>query len=85
MSDEATGLATTALPDHPIRNATWYQLFCRLWRPTLGWVGVLSGIYIFAVGPAIQRPVDPVVVAHWLVLVLAIYGIRSIEKLRGVA
>ena len=75
---------TMALPDHAVRRTRAFQLYCRLWRPTLGWMVVLSAAYIFAIGPAIARPVDPLVVAHWLVLALALFGIRSWEKAKGV-
>jgi hypothetical protein len=75
---------TMALPDNPVRRERWYQLFCRLWRPTLGWLLTFAAIYIFVVGPAIDRPLDAVTVGYWVMATLAVYGIRAWEKSKGV-
>ncbi len=74
-----------ALPDHPIRNALWYQLLNRLWRPVTAWlVCPVAGAYALIIAPAVGRPLAEGYLALLLTFSAAIYGLNTIEKFKGV-
>lgn len=75
----------TPLPDHPIRRHVLWQAFDRLWRPAAGWVAVLGALYAGGLGHLIGRPMAEPYLALWLTFVAAVLGLKSVEKLRGVA
>jgi hypothetical protein len=75
----------TALPDHPMRAHWAWQCFDRLWRPSAGWVVVAGLAYAGVVGPAIQRPMPEGYLVAWLTFCAAMLGLKTIEKIRGVA
>lgn len=76
---------TIALPDHPIRRHVLWQAFDRLWRPAVGWSVVLGTLYAGVLGPVVGRPMDEPYLMAWLAFSAAALGLKSVEKLRGVA
>ena len=75
----------TALPDHPMRAHWAWQMFDRLWRPTAGWVVVAGLVYAGVVGPSIEKPMAEGYLVAWLTFCAAMLGLKTIEKIRGVA
>jgi hypothetical protein len=73
------------LPDHPIRRHVVWQAFDRLWRPAAGWIAVAGTLYAGGLGHLIGRPMAEAYLALWLAFVAALLGLKSIEKIRGVA
>jgi hypothetical protein len=77
--------ASIPLPDSPIRQERWWQVYNRLARPTLDWVGVMGGAWSLFLGDWARNPMDAgnrVIVLGFLA---ALFGIRSWEKIKGVA
>ncbi len=75
-----------ALPDHPIRRNKWYQLFDRLWRPALGWISCpISVLYACVIAPASGAPLNEGYLVQVLMFAGGIYGVKSFEKVKGVA
>lgn len=79
--------ASIPMPDSPIRQRGWYQIFSRLARPTLDWVGVIGAAHAFGLfdGFGWAAPVDDGRSIIILGFVCALYGIRTAEKMTGVA
>jgi len=77
--------ATIPMPDHPIRQTRWFQIYVRLARPTAEWVTAGGLLYAFIVGPAIMRPLDEGYLVQVLLFAGSIFGIRAFEKVKGVA
>lgn len=77
--------AAINMPDHPIRHTKWYQMYVRLARPTLDWVTAGGVAYALIIGPAIRRPLDDGYLVQVLLFATAVFGIRSFEKVKGVA
>ena len=75
----------TPLPDHPFRKHMAWQIFDRAWRPTAGWVVVVGLAYAGVVGPAIEKPMAEGYLVAWLTFCAAMLGLKTIEKIRGVA
>jgi hypothetical protein len=73
------------LPDHPIRKHWAWQAFDRLWRPSSGWVVVIGTAYAGFIGPAIERPMGDTYLGLWLTYAALVLGIKTVEKIRGVA
>lgn len=73
------------LPDHPFRKHMAWQIFDRAWRPTAGWVVVVGLAYAGVVGPAIEKPMAEGYLVAWLTFCAAMLGLKTIEKIRGVA
>ena len=73
------------MPDHPIRRHWLYQAFERLWRPTAGWVTVAGLYYAFIHGPAIGRPLPEGYLVQVLLFAGGILGLKTAEKIKGVA
>ena len=73
------------LPDHPIRRHPLWQAFDRLWRPAAGWAAMLGVLYAGVIGPVIGRPMGEAYLALWLAFAAAMLGLKSLEKVRGVA
>lgn len=73
------------LPDHPVRHTVLWQIFDRLWRPTMGWVCVAALAYAAIIGPAIGRPLEDGYLVQVLLFIGGVYGAKSYEKLKGVA
>ena len=77
--------ASIPMPDHPIRQHRWYQLFVRLPRTALEWITALSVGYAGIVGPAIQRPLEEGYLVQILLFAGGLFGVRAFEKVKGVA
>jgi len=77
--------ATIPMPDHPIRQTRWFQIYVRLARPTAEWVTAGGLLYAFIVGPAIMRPLAEGYLVQVLLFAGGIFGVRAFEKVKGVA
>lgn len=76
---------TSSLPDHPIRHHPLWLVFDRLWRPAAGWMVVAGTAYAGWLGPLIQRPMPEAYLLTWLTFAAAMLGLKTIEKIRGIA
>jgi hypothetical protein len=75
-----------ALPDHPIRRRTWYQLFDRMWRPALGWVACpVAVLYAAVIAPAMGTPLSEGYLVQVFLFAGGIYGVKTFEKVKQVA
>ncbi|SMF70487.1 hypothetical protein [Allosphingosinicella indica] len=77
--------ASIPMPDSAIRLHWAYQLFVRLPRPALDWIGVAAAAWALFVGDWLGRPMDDAARIIALGFVAALYGIRTVEKTKGVA
>lgn len=75
--------ASALLPDSPIRTKGWYQIYARLARPTLDWVGVVGAAWALFVGDWVRNPMDDGTRLIVLGFAAALHGIRSVEQMRG--
>lgn len=75
--------ASVLLPDSPIRSKSWYQVYARLARPTLDWVGVVGAAWALFIGDWIGTPMDDGTRLIVLGFAAALHGIRSVEQMRG--
>lgn len=75
--------ASVLLPDSPVRSRTWYQIYARLARPTLDWVGVAGAAWALFIGDWIGNPMDDGTRIIVLGFAAALHGIRSFEQLKG--
>lgn len=73
------------MPDSAIRMHWLYQVYVRLARPTLDWVGVLAAAWSLFVGDLLRLPMDDGTRIIVLGFVAALYSIRTVEKTKGVA
>jgi hypothetical protein len=73
------------MPDSPIRASRWYQIYVRLARPTLDWVGVAAAAWSLFIGDWLDKPMAEGTRIIVLGFVAALYGIRTLEKTQGVA
>lgn len=79
--------ASIPMPDSPIRQKGWYQVYARLARPTLDWTGVAGAAHAFGLfdGFGLFTPANDGRAIIILGFVAALYGIRTVEKTQGVA
>lgn len=77
--------ASIPMPDSPIRQHWLFQLFVRLARPALEWVGVFAAIYNLGLCDFLLKPVPDSTRIIVLAFVAALFGIRTLEKTKGVA
>lgn len=77
--------ASIPLPDSTVREKWWYQLYCRLARPTLDWVGVGGGAWALGLCDLLSRPMPDATRIITLAFIGALYGVRTAEKRMGVA
>lgn len=75
--------ASSLLPDSPIRTRAWYQIYARLARPTLDWVGVVGAAWALFIGDWIDKPMDDATRIIVLGFAAALHGIRSFEHIKG--
>lgn len=75
--------ASVLLPDSPIRTKGWYQIYARLARPTLDWVGVVGAAWALFIGDWVRNPMDDGTRLIVLGFAAALHGIRSVEQMRG--
>lgn len=76
--------ATVLLPDSPIRSRGWYQIYARLARPTLDWIGCAGAAWSLFVGDWLGLPMEDGTRIIVLGFVAGLYGIRSFEQTKGV-
>lgn len=79
---DATGIN---MPDHPVRMTKWYQLYVRLARPSLDWATLAWFVWVTICQPLFLRTFDVVACGMSLVWCAAVYGVKTYEKMRGVA
>lgn len=78
--------ASVNMPDHAMRKHWLYQAFDRLWRPANGWIACPVALFYAAVwGPAHGQPLPEGYLVALLGYSAAIYGVKSWEKVKGVA
>lgn len=77
--------ASIPMPDSAVRSSRWYQIYVRLSRPTLDWVGVAAAAWSLFIGDWIDKPMADATRVIVLAFVAALYGIRTVEKTKGVA
>jgi hypothetical protein len=77
--------ASIPMPDSPIRRNWAFQIFVRLPRPTLDWIGAAGAAWSLFLGDLLDKPMDDGSRVIVLTFVGALYGIRSYEKRSGVA
>jgi hypothetical protein len=73
------------MPDSPVRQERWYQLFNRLARPTHDWL-VAGGVgWAVLFGPAFHNPLNEGYLVQVLLYGGATFGVRTLERIKGVA
>lgn len=77
--------ASIPMPDSPIRQSGWFQILVRLPRPALEWVGVFAAAYVLGLCDFLSKPVPDGTRIIVLAFIAALFGIRTVEKMRGVA
>lgn len=77
--------ASIPMPDSPIRAKGWYQIYARLARPTLDWVGVAGAAWSLFIGDWLGKPMPDATRIIVLGFIAALYGVRTFEKAKGVA
>jgi hypothetical protein len=77
--------ASIPMPDAALRSHWAYQLYCRLARPSLDWVGVAGAAWSLGLGDIMNKPMPEALRLIVLGFVGALYGIRTFEKTKGVA
>ncbi len=77
--------ASIPMPDSPIRAKSWYQIYARLARPTLDWIGCAGAIHAFGLVDRWVPPLDEARAIIVLAFVASLYGVRTFEKTKGVA
>lgn len=77
--------STINLPDHEVRQARWFQLFNRLARPFHDWLVAIGVGWAVWFGPMIGDPLDDGYLVQVLLYGGATFGVRTLEKIKGVA
>jgi hypothetical protein len=77
--------ASIPLPDSEVRTRTWYQIYSRLARPSLDWVGVAGAGWALGLCDLLSRPMPDGTRIITLAFVGSLYSIRTVEKRLGVA
>lgn len=80
-----SGMAAIMSPDGAIRSHPLYQIVNRMWRPAGGWSLVVGMLYGFVIGPWIGKPLGGVEWTALTALVIAMWGLKTLEKRDGVA
>ena len=75
--------ASIPMPDSPIRQKGWYQVYARLARPTLDWIGCAGAAWSLFVGDWLGNPMDDGTRIIVLGFVAGLYGVRSLEQIKG--
>lgn len=81
---DALGRVSIPTPDSPIRKRGWWQIYVRLARPTLDWVGVAAGAWALFVCDVVEKPMDEGTRIIVLGFVAGLHGIRTFEAVKGV-
>lgn len=77
--------ASIPMPDHEVRQARWYQVLVRLPRPALDWIGAAGAAWSLFLGDVLGQPMPETTRLIVLGFVAALFGIRTYEKVKGVA
>lgn len=85
MNDSSHIPSSINLPDHPVRQEWWYQIFARLARPTLDWIGCAGAAWSLFVGDWAGQPMEDGTRIIVLGFVAGLHGVRTYEKTKGVA
>lgn len=81
---EAMTQLSIATPDSPIRKRWWWQMYVRLARPTLDWVGVAAGAWALFLCEVFDNRMDDGTRIIVLGFVAGLHGIRTFEAVKGV-
>lgn len=73
------------MPDHPVRQARWYQIYVRLARPSLDWATLAWFCWVTMAQPMLLRTFDIVACGMALAWCAAVYSVKTYEKTKGVA
>lgn len=73
------------MPDHWVRQQTWFQVFVRLARPSLDWATIAWFVWVTIIEPAGFRHFDPIACGMCLAWSATVYGFKYAEKIKGVA
>lgn len=84
-SPPGAGVKSILSPDSAIRKHPLWQVMDRMWRPSGGWSLVSGMVYAFVIGPAIERPMDFATLGVMAGLIVAMWGLKTAEKLGGVS
>lgn len=84
-SPPGAGVASILSPDSEVRKNPVWQAFDRMWRPAGGWAIVAGMTYGFVIGPWIDRPMGEFEMVTLAGLMLAMWGLKTAEKITGVA
>jgi len=76
--------ASILMPDSAVREKWWYQIYSRLARPTLDWIGCAGAAWSLFVGDWLGNPMDDGTRIIVLGFVAGLYGIRTFENTKGV-
>jgi hypothetical protein len=79
------GTPLQALPDHPFRRSIIWQMFDRGWRPAMYWFATMGVAYVCFIGHWIGRPMDMGYAVQVLLFAGGVAGIKTFEKMKGVA
>lgn len=82
MSEVAAAIVT---PDHEVRQTKSFQLYVRLARPTHDWLVAFGVGWALLGGPALGAPLDDGYLVQVLLYSGATFGVRTLEKIKGVA
>lgn len=80
-----SGLAAIMSPDSAIRSHPVYQIANRMWRPAGGWALVAGLVYGLVIGPANEKPLGLTEWGALVTLIIAMWGLKTLEKRDGVA
>lgn len=73
------------LPDHSVRQEKWFQIFSRLARPWHDWLVAFGVGWAVLFGPALNMLLPDGYLIQVLVYGGATFGVRTLEKIKGVA
>lgn len=77
--------ASIPMPDSPVRLNYAYQMFVRLARPSLDWIGNLGALWALGLCDLLSRPMSDATRIITLGFVGGLYATRTVEKRMGVA
>lgn len=77
--------STIPMPDHEVRQTRAFQLFVRLARPFHDWLVAIGVGWAIWFGPMVGRPLEDGYLVQVLLYGGATFGVRTLEKIKGVA
>lgn len=83
MPDDTASIIN--LPDHSIRQHKLYQMFVRLSRPAHDWLVAFGVGWAVLFGPALNVLLPDGYLVQVLLYGGATFGVRTLEKIKGVA